>query len=45
MMVNEGSSLIDASAWVMDSYEFTHKQSGDIVITAIGIYDPKKGFG
>lgn len=40
MMVREGEDLITSSAWVMDSFEVTGDQAGDIATTAIEVYCP-----
>lgn len=40
MMVNEGETLIDSSAWVMDSFDVTGDQAGVIAVTAVDTYCP-----
>lgn len=44
-MLNEGKSLIDASAWVMDSFEVPGDRSGVIATTAVDVYCPTAGKG
>lgn len=40
MVLNEGETLIDSAAWVMDTYEVPGDQAGTIATTAIDVYCP-----
>jgi hypothetical protein len=42
-MLNEGQSLIEAAAWVMDSFEVPGDRAGDIATSAVDVYCPKAG--
>lgn len=40
MIAREDADLIEAAAWVMDSFDVTGDEAGDIATTAINVYCP-----